>query len=114
MTESAHHDIVLDETELTRALLECRTRMEAELSRMRNGSKSDGAVDALRGVVTDFAYVARRAGVPPERVLVLFKATVHALTAIQPWDVVERDALSRDLVQLTIEAYYGSTRVADA
>jgi hypothetical protein len=103
----------LDDTELTRALLECRSRMEAELARRHDGKSIDGAIDALRGVVTDFAYVARRSGVPPEQALVLFKSTVNAVTAIERWNVIERDALSRDLVQLTIEAYYASPRTAD-
>lgn len=94
------------ESELGRALAECRAKLEHELGLVHDGRSYEPVVGALHDAVADFAAISRRLALPPERVLVIFKTTMHTLAATERWRLAERDALTRNLVHLAIEAYY--------
>lgn len=110
MVDGAGADVSGDDSrpDLTQALSHCRSSLELRLSIVREDEPLNGALDVLRADVSDFASRSRRLDVPPERVLVSFKDMVRHLPAVQRWDPIARDAVMRELVQMTIEAYYSN------
>lgn len=95
-----------NDLQVARALGACRARLETSLSVLREDLPRRGALEALQGAVAGFASLTRRLDMPPERVIVLFKRMVRDLAAIQQWRTTEREALTGELVQIMIEAYY--------
>lgn len=88
------------------ALSVCREHLAVSLTRLREDSPRERAMDSLRSAIAEFARVTRRIDMPPERVIVVFKLMVRDLSPIQPWRVTARDALTSQLVEMMIEAYY--------
>jgi hypothetical protein len=110
--QQLHDDPALaaHELEVARALGACRARLEVSLSGLQEDLPRRGALDGLQSAVAGFASLTRRLDMPPERVIVLFKRMVRDLAAIQRWRSTEREALTGELVQVMIEAYYAGPR----
>ena len=83
-------------------LSECRVALQHSLG-------AGSSVESVRGPIVAFATAARQEGLPPERVLVLFKAMVVNVSALKHQDVEERTEVIRALVAMSIKAYYDQT-----
>jgi hypothetical protein len=94
-------------TELAQALTECRSIMETELAAVHDGSDTVHLSHQLRDVVARFAALSRQSELAPEHAVVLFKTTLHELRTTSGWPTMEREALTRELVPILIQAYYG-------
>lgn len=89
------------------ALARCRSELEARVPDAITGEFSVGALDSLRQPVAEFAVVACREKLPPERALVMFKKMIGQLSDIERCPVEQRDAVHRQLVEMAIESYFG-------
>jgi hypothetical protein len=89
------------------ALARCRSQLEARVPDAITGEFSVGALDSLREPVAEFALVACREKLPPERALVMFKKMIGQLADIERCPVERREILHRQLVEMAIESYFG-------
>ncbi|HEU4994201.1 MAG TPA: hypothetical protein VFT29_05250 [Gemmatimonadaceae bacterium] len=60
----------------------------------------------LRFPIVTFARAAQRAGVPPERMLAIFKRTLTRVRAFQRLQLDEREMIRERLVEMVIGGYY--------
>jgi len=90
------------------ALDACRDKLHGQLER-------DASPDALRGPIREFATLARRLDIPPERVLAMIKRVLSGVPAFERRDGGERADLTARFAQIAIQAYYseGDKKRAD-
>jgi hypothetical protein len=86
---------------LSAALSVCRCELQQQLA-------SGASVESLRASVSNFATVAHRQDVPPERLLAAFKEMTLSLPEVARLRVTQRGAIMHQLVQIVIESYYGT------
>jgi hypothetical protein len=84
---------------ISASLFECRVALLESLS-------AGTSVRALQAPVAAFALLARHQGVPPERVVALFKEMVNNILATRHRNEDERTKVASDLVTMSIKAYY--------
>ena len=84
-------------------LAECRVALQEQLAR-------GASVELAREPVVEFATLARKHGVPPERLLAVFKEMLNHVLEIGNRDIGERSKVTHALVAMSIEAYYGAHR----
>lgn len=99
---------------LADALDRCRAELEVRVPGVLTGEFSIGALASLRDPVAQFAVVASREKLPPERALVMFKKMIGQLADIERCPVEQRELLHRQLVEMAIEAYFGDGQTAPA
>jgi len=87
------------------ALAICRAQVELAL-RGTKRAPGKGMFDGLRDAVAQFAKVASRHNVPPERLLAMFKGMVGQVTDADRRPMDERAEIMQRLVQMAIESYY--------
>ena len=93
-------------TALADALARCRAQLEARVPDAITGEFSVGALNMLREPVAEFALVASREKLPPERALVMFKKMIGQLADIERCPLEQREAMHRQLVEMAIESYF--------
>lgn len=84
-------------------LTECRVALQKQLV-------PGASVELAREPVVEFSTMARQHGVPPERLLAVFKEMLMHVLAIGHRDIGERSKLTHALVAMSIEAYYRAHR----
>ena len=84
-------------------LTECRVALQQHLV-------PGASVELAREPVVEFSTMARQHGVPPERLLALFKEMLMHVLAIGNRDIGERSRLTHALVAMLVDAYYGASR----
>jgi hypothetical protein len=94
-------------TTVVAALSDCRAALERTFTGLRDGAPRHQALDRVRSSVERFAEVTAEHQIPPERVIVMLKRSVRELPAIRQWLETDREALSHQLVEMVIAAYYG-------
>ena len=99
---------------LTDALARCRSELEARVPNAITGEFSIGALDTLRQPVAEFAILACREKLPPERALVMFKRMIGQLADIERCPVEQREMVHRQLVEMAIESYFGEQKAPTA
>ena len=92
---------------LIEALARCRAELEARVPDAITGEFSIGALNLLREPIAQFAIVASREKLPPERALVMFKKMIGQLADIERCPVEQRETVHRQLVEMAIESYFG-------
>lgn len=92
---------------LADALARCRAELEVRVPDVVTGEFSIDALAALREPVAEFALVASREQLPPERALVMFKKMIGQLSDIERCPVEQRELVHRHLVEMAIQSYYG-------
>ena len=92
---------------LTDALARCRSELEARVPDAITGEFTIGALDTLRQPIAEFAVVACREKLPPERALVMFKRMIGQLADIERCPIEQREIVHRQLVEMAIESYFG-------
>jgi hypothetical protein len=92
---------------LVDALARCRAELEARVPDAITGEFSVGALRTLREPIAEFAIVASREHLPPERALVMFKKMIGQLADIERCPVEQREVVHRQLVEMAIESYFG-------
>ena len=92
---------------LVDALARCRAELEARVPDAITGEFSVGALDSLREPIIEFAGVASREKLPPERALVMFKKMIGQLADIERCPLEQREVVHRQLVEMAIESYFG-------
>ena len=92
---------------LVDALARCRSELEARVPDAITGEFSLGALATLRQPIAEFAVVACRENLPPERALVMFKKMIGQLADIERCPVEQREVVHRQLVEMAIESYFG-------
>lgn len=91
---------------LADALARCRAQLEARVPDAITGEFSIGALNLLREPIAEFALVASREKLPPERALVMFKKMIGQLADIERCPVDQRETVHRQLVEMAIESYF--------
>lgn len=97
---------------LADALARCRDELEARVPSVITGQFSIGALATLRQPVAEFAVVASRENLPPERALVMFKKMIGQITDIERCGVEQRELMHRQLVEMAITSYFGDRESA--
>ena len=92
---------------LADALARCRTQLEARVPDLVTGEFSIGAFNVLREPIAEFALLASREKLPPERALVMFKKMIGQLAEIERCPLEQRELVHRQLVEMAIESYFG-------
>lgn len=92
---------------LVEALARCRAELEARVPDAINSEFSIGALDTLREPIAEFAVIAFREKLPPERTLVMFKKMIGQLADIERCPIEQREIVHRQLVEMAIESYFG-------
>jgi hypothetical protein len=100
-------DSVATRDALAQALTRCRCELEARVPDVITGEFSIGAMDILRQPIAEFAVVACREKLPPERALVMFKRMIGQLADIERCPIDQRETVHRQLVEMAIESYFG-------
>ena len=95
---------------LIEALARCRAELEARVPDAITGEFSVGALNLLREPIAEFAIVASREKLPPERALVMFKKMIGQLADIERCPVDQRETVHRQLVEMAIESYFDGQR----
>jgi hypothetical protein len=91
---------------LVDALARCRSELEARVPDVITGEFSIGALDTLRQPIAEFAVVACREKLPPERALVMFKRMIGQLADVERCPIDQRETVHRQLVEMAIESYF--------
>lgn len=92
---------------LADALDRCRAELEMRVPEVITEQFSIGAFAALRDPVAEFAVLASREKLPPERALVMFKKMIGQIADIERCTVEQRELMHRQLVEMAIESYFG-------
>jgi hypothetical protein len=92
---------------LSDALARCRCELEARVPDAITGQFNVGALATLREPIAEFATLACRENLPPERALVMFKRMIGQLTDIERCPLEQRETVHRQLVEMAIESYFG-------
>ena len=99
-------DSAATRTALIEALARCRAELEARVPDAITGEFSIGALNLLREPIAEFAIVASREKLPPERALVMFKKMIGQLADIERCPLEQRETVHRQLVEMAIESYF--------
>jgi len=86
---------------VTAKLTECRVALQEQLV-------PGASVELARKPVVEFSTLARKHGVPPERLLAVFKEMLTQIPEIGNRDMGERSKLTSTLVEMSIAAYYSA------
>ncbi|MGH7637443.1 MAG: hypothetical protein ACREOK_07305 [Gemmatimonadaceae bacterium] len=97
---------------LADALDRCRAELELRVPAVITGQFSIGALASLRDPVAEFAALASREELPPERALVMFKKMIGQIADIERCQVEQRELMHRQLVEMAIESYFGDRGAA--
>jgi hypothetical protein len=102
--------ISADRSAFTVALDECRATLDTRLVAL-GGNWSDGhSSEEVRKAVRQLASKANGFNIPPERMIAVFKDMLKSLPAVDRSDPGSRSEITRQLVQVAIEAYYPQGR----
>ena len=88
------------------ALAVCRAEVEETLRARKRAPAKLATDESLRDAVARFAKVASAQGVPPERLLAMFKGMVGSVNDADRRPMDERTEIMKQLVQMAIESYY--------
>jgi hypothetical protein len=99
------HSDITRET-LVDALARCRAELEARVPDAITGEFSVRHLNSLREPIAEFAILASRENLPPERTLVMFKKMIGQLADIERCPVDQREVVHRQLVEMAIESYF--------
>jgi hypothetical protein len=81
------------------ALESCRERLREQLLK-------DVSASALRAPIREFAMLASRHAIPPERVLAMIKSVLNGVPSFERRNAAERMDLTAQFAQIAIHAYY--------
>jgi hypothetical protein len=84
---------------IDRALESCRDRLREQLLK-------DASASALRAPIREFASLASRYDIPPERVLAMIKSVLNGVPSFERRNSAQRADLTAQFAQIAIQAYY--------
>jgi hypothetical protein len=87
--------------------MDCCAAIERNFAGLRDDAPRHEALNGVRSSLTRFAEVTAEHQVPPERMIVMLKKSVRELPSVRSWLETDREALSHQLVEMVIAAYYG-------